>query len=130
VLAASSGKDSLCGGSAPELMVDATQDSSSASPMLMEFFRSSSVPMRSDVSDGCLSLASQPLAFVSALLVDSAPTPVSMAYASKVIHHEATASLSHIDWNFGTNSDEEEGIVWAEEGEDYLWEGVEVFPQA
>jgi hypothetical protein len=93
------------------------------------FFQSSSIPSRSNVSDGCLSPASQPLVSVLALLVDSAPTPVSMASTSKVTHQEATASTSLIDWNFGTDSDEEEGIVWAEEGEDYPWEGDEVFPQ-
>jgi hypothetical protein len=126
---ASSSKDGLCGRSGPKLTMDAAQDLSSAALVSMDFFQSSSVSVRSDVSDGCLSPTSQPLASVSALLVDSALTLVSMAYASKVIHHEATVSTSHIDWNFGTDSDEEEGIVWAE-GEDYSWEGDEVFPQA
>jgi hypothetical protein len=109
--------------------VDAAQDSSSASPVSMDFFQSPFVSVRSNASDGCLSLASQPLASVSALLVDSAPTAVSMASTSKVIHQEATASTSHIDWNFGTDSDKEQGFVWAEEGKDYPWEGDEVFPR-
>jgi hypothetical protein len=52
-----------------------------------------------------------------------------MTSTSKVIHQEVTTSTSHFDWNFVTDSDEEEGIVWAE-GEDYPWEGDEVFPQA
>jgi hypothetical protein len=47
--------------------------------------------MSSDVSGGCLSPAFQPLAFVSALLVDSAPIPISMVFASKVVHQEVTA---------------------------------------
>jgi hypothetical protein len=101
--------------------VDAAQDSSSASPVSMDFFQSPFVSVRSNASDGCLSLASQPLASVSALLVDSAPTHVSMASTSKVIHQEAMASTSLIGWNFGTGLDEEEGIVWAKEGENYLW---------
>jgi hypothetical protein len=67
--------------------------------------------MRSDSSDGCLSLASQPLAFISTLLVDSALSPISMASASKVILQEATTSTSHIDWNFGIDSVEQEGFV-------------------
>jgi hypothetical protein len=75
-------------------------------------------------------LHSRPLASVSALLVDSAPTHVSMVSTSKVIHQEAMASTSLIGWNFGTGLDEEEGIVWAKEGENYLWEGDEAFPQA
>jgi hypothetical protein len=82
--------------------------------------------MRSDVSIGCLSPTLQPSVSVS--VVGSAS--FSMAYTSKVIHHEATTSSSHIDWNCGIDSDEEEGLVWAEEGEDYPWEGEEVFPQA
>jgi hypothetical protein len=89
---ASSSKDGLCGRSGPKLTMDAAQDLSSAALVSMDFFQSSSVSVRSDVSDGCLSPTSQPLASVSALLVDSALTLVSMAYASKVIHHEATVS--------------------------------------
>jgi hypothetical protein len=53
-----------------------------------------------------------------------------MASASKDVHQEATASASHIDWNFGIDPDGEEGIFWAQEGKHYPWEGDEVFPQA
>jgi hypothetical protein len=53
-----------------------------------------------------------------------------MASVLKAILQEATMSASLIDWNFGIDSDEDEGIVWAEEGEDYPREGDEVFPQA
>ncbi len=81
--------------------------------------------MRSDVSGGA---SRQPLAFVSVLLVDSAPIPGSTVSASKVVHQEATASASHIDWNFGNDSDEKKCIFWAEEGEDYRCEGDEVCP--
>jgi hypothetical protein len=122
VLAASSGKDSLCGGSAMELMIDGAHDLSSASTVSMDFLKSSFVQVRSDVSNRCLSPASQPLASVSVLLVDNASSLVSMTSASKVIHEEATTSTSPFDWSFGTDSDVE--------GEDYLWEGDEVFPQA
>lgn len=99
-------------------------------PLLLRCRSLFSSPRLSGVSDGCLSLASQPLAYVSALLVDNASSLVSMTSASKVIHQEVTTPTSHFDWNFGTDSDEEEGIVWAEEVEDYSWEGDEVFPQA
>jgi hypothetical protein len=91
---------------APEAKVpDYTQDPSSTSPVLMDVFQSSSVPVRSDVSRGCLSPTSQPLAYVSALLVDNPPIPVSMASTMNVVHQEPTASVSHIDWNCGMHDD-------------------------
>jgi hypothetical protein len=39
------------------------------------------------------------------------------------------ASSSRIDWNIGFSSDEEEGIAWVEEDDDFPWEGDGVFPQ-
>jgi hypothetical protein len=92
----------------------------------MLFFQSLSVSVRSNVSIGCLSPTLQPS--VSASVGGSAS--FSMASTSKVIHHEATTSSSHIDLNCWIDSNEEEGLVWAKEGEDYPWEGEEVFPQA
>lgn len=58
------------------------------------------------------------------------PLFVSMASVLKVVHQEATATASHVDWQFGIDSDEEEDNLWTEEGEDYSWGGDEAFPQA
>jgi hypothetical protein len=116
-------------GSPLELEMDAAQVTISTSLVSMVVSQSSSVLVRPDTASGCFSPASQPLAFVSALLVDSAPLFVSMASALKVVHQEATATASHVDWQSGIDSDEEEDNLWAE-GEDYSWEGDEAFPQA
>jgi len=133
VIAASLGKDGLCGGSTPELRVDEAQVFVLC---CYDFFFSpsdgcfspTSVLVRSAVPNGCLSLNPQPSASDSVLVVDKAP--VSMASTSKI--HEATTSSSRTKWNFGFESDEkdeEEGIAWVEEGDDFPWEGDGVFPQ-
>lgn len=41
---------------------------------------------------------------------------------------EASTSSSHSVWNYGFDSDEEDGIDWVE-GDDFPWEGAGIYPR-